>query len=91
MWQTRPQGEVWGASIKGPAAIVTKIPTFIRADYTNLLGSREVGIGLSKGADAVPGQALPSKRCTENPGQATLQTRGHIAPRSRSPSRTETI
>lgn len=36
MWQTRPQGEVWGASIKGPAAIVTKIPTFIRADYTEL-------------------------------------------------------
>lgn len=32
-WQTRPYGEVWGAGIKGPEAIVKLIPTFIAADY----------------------------------------------------------
>jgi len=36
MWQTRPAGEVAGAAIKGPQAIVSRIPTFIPADYNYL-------------------------------------------------------
>lgn len=35
-WQTRPYGAVWGASLKGPEKIVSKIPTFIKADYAEL-------------------------------------------------------
>lgn len=35
-WQTRPFGQVWGASLKGPQKIVDKIPTFIKADYREL-------------------------------------------------------
>lgn len=33
MWQTRPLGSIAGASIKGPQALVSKIPDYINADY----------------------------------------------------------
>ena len=35
-WQTRPQGEVMGCGLKGPAEIIKRIPTFIPATYPDL-------------------------------------------------------
>ncbi len=36
MWQVRQQGDVLCCGLKGPAAVVEKIPTFIPADYAAL-------------------------------------------------------
>lgn len=33
VWQTKPGGKVWGAGVKGNAAVVAKLPNFIPQDF----------------------------------------------------------
>jgi len=37
MWQLKPDGEVWGCSVKVPPEVSKRLPTFCKADYNELV------------------------------------------------------